>query len=179
MFSINILRAQPKTPELLKNVNLKMGLTASFFYNFNGEYSYILKHDSYVEERVTNKTGGSLSVVFLFSTGGHSNVLLNLSVLDLKGDINLFNSQTPFGLGYAYLFGKEKAIGIAGMLNLGIQKRMNPTALKTVVYPLNNYTNASGNSILQVGSPVPEAILGNSLEKVTTYSLSIGFIVRL
>lgn len=164
---------------LFKNLKVKTGFTATGFYNFSGEYKYILQQDASVKEISVNQVGASLSIVVLFplDTFEKHNLLFNISFLDFKSDANLFNSQTPFGIGYAYFFNKLP-VGITGMINFGRQKRMYDFG-PTIYFPIDHYKNSNGVSALNVGAPVPEAILEPYLRTITTVSINTGIIIRL
>lgn len=175
--------AQSEKVGLFKSLNVKSGLTITYFHNFQGERVYILQQNASVVERSENKNGATLSVVILFPFDDNSmfNLLLNVPLVDYKStaaDINLFNSQTPFGVGFAlFPFNKPNFFGFTTMVNIGRQNRMRDDAIKTQFFPIADYPNYK----LAVGSPVPEAILESksSLYKETTLAVNVGIIIRL
>ncbi|MBO9561705.1 MAG: hypothetical protein J7621_02990 [Niastella sp.] len=171
---------------LFKNLNVKTGLTVSYFHNFQGEYVYILKQDASVKEKSMNKDGATLSVVVLFPLGEEQrfNFLLNIPLIDYKSDspdpkndgFNFFNSQTPFGVGFAvFPFDGAKFFGFSSMVNFGRQKRMHREAVESQFFPIADHPGQD----LYVGAPVPEKVLEPFMHKVTTVSLNAGIIIRL
>jgi hypothetical protein len=184
VLNLTNLSAQDKVG-LFKSLNVKTGLTISYFHNFQGEYVYILQQNARVVEHTENKDGATLSIVVLFpfDDDGKFNFLLNVPLLDYKSsapdpkdNVSLFNSQTPFGVGLAaFPFDKPKFFGFSAMVNIGRQKRMRQTAIDNQFFPISSYPNYS----LNVGAPVPEAILDAFLYKATTVSVNAGIIIRL
>lgn len=179
IFTNNRSSAQPTNLGLFRSLKVTTGFTATAFYNPVGEYKYILQQDASVKERATNHFGAALSIVILFplDSSAKNNLLLNISFLDIKSETTLFNSQTPFGLGYAHFFGKSGIIGVCGMINFGRQKRKIETD-QPVYFPVANYTNSQGVQTLHVGAAVPDAIMEPYLENVTTISFNTGLIIR-
>jgi hypothetical protein len=165
-------------------VRVKPGLTASYFYNFTGEYVYILQQNASVKEKEENKDGATLTFVVHFSLDKQDRFtfLLNLPFLDYKGNLtgssdnfSLFNSQTPFGVGLGWFpFPKTEFLGFTAMLNVGTQKRMRKDAIDVQFFPIADYPKMD----LQVGAPVPYAVLDKFMYKETVLALNIGVSIR-
>ena len=164
------------------DANVRTGLAISYFHNFQGEYVYILQQNARVVEEAENKDGASLAfvVIFPFAKDEKFNLLLNVPVLDYKGssnglkdNFNFFDSQTPFGIGFAF-FPEDSFLGVSLMGNVGRQNRMRESAINNQFFPIANYPNYN----LNVGAPVPEAILNPFLHRVTTLSLSVGVTIK-
>ncbi len=174
--------SQPERPGLFKhiNTNIKTGLTGTIFWKPGGEYYYILQKDSYLLERKRNHIGASLSFVLLFPLNKNlsENFVLNISFIDFKSDIQLFNSQTPFGIGYAHFFDKENMFGLTAMVNFGKQKKLDDYTLKNIPFPIDHYINADSTSLLRTGAPMPSAILDQYYVDIFSVSFNLGFVLR-
>lgn len=169
---------------LFKKWNVKAGMTLSYFHNFQGEYVYILQQNASVVEKRENINGTSISFVIVFPLDEEDkfNFLLNIPFFDFKTNsintenINLFNSQTPIGIGFAiFPFDKAKFLGFSLTGNFGRQYRMRTEAIDNIFFPIADYPNYD----LNVSAPVPEEILKKYMYKEFTISANAGIIIRL
>jgi len=174
-------KSETKTEEIEKIGVFKYvqpGLTVSYFHNFQGENVYILQPNARVVHKVENQTGAALSVVILFpfDKSNKFNFVLNLAVADAKNEnLSFFNSQTPFGVGFAFFPIKgAKWFGINSMVNFGRQKKMRQDAIDMQFFPIASYPNYD----LKVGAPVPEGVLDPFMYKETTISVNGGLVIR-
>ncbi len=160
---------------------VKPGLVVGGFWNPRGEYVYILQQNSRVKETTENNGGGALSLVFIIAIDKRwANILVNIPVFDIKGNLNdikisngLFNTQTPFGLGYAIFPIKNLTeIGFGVMANFSNQYRLREESLRDKFFPIADYPTFG----LEVTAPVPEAVLKPFLKREPNITFSAGLI---
>lgn len=153
------------------------GLTMSGFYNPTGEHVYILQQNASVLPKTENHWGATLSLVVTlpFDTVSKRLALLFASpIVDIKdNEAKLLNSQTPFGIGLSWFpLNQMQYFGVAAMVNFGRQKRMRDEAIASRFFPISDYRN------LNVGAPVPEAILDPYLKNESLVVYNLGIIFR-
>jgi hypothetical protein len=153
----------------------KPGLAITGFYNTTGKYEYILRPDAKVNEVRENRAGAMLSAIMLFplNKDQNFNLVINLPVVDVAKTVNLFNSQTPIGVGLAgFPFEEAKFLGITTMFNFGSVDRLRKQAREDQFYPLNIYPDVI------VNAPVPRHILEPYMKKEFSLAINVGIIIR-
>lgn len=164
---------------------IRPGLNINLFYNPTGEYVYLLNQDASLLETSENKLGATVSLMWLIPINeeGTANVILNIPIVDLKSNVSdikisngLFNTQTPFGLGFGvFPFPEFQTLGFSIIVNYSAQNKMRAKPLKENYFPISDYPTFD----LKVGAPVPEAVLKPFLKKESLATVNVGIVFRL
>lgn len=177
--------------------NIKIGIAPTIAWNPSGEYIYTLHKNSYLMEQNENHWSTMLSLVTCFPMDRDQkyNFVINLPLVNYNfNDVTVFNRQTPFGLGFAFMLTDH--LGITFLTNLGSIKRVRSYVLEPILDSAGNPVMTMGvdgldnkynvyfplpmpnNYSLSVGGVVPEDVLKPYLKNEFAISFNIGIIIR-